>query len=197
MVESYKTIASISEGVYKEKGSKFFAYAHPVSSREEAKELNKFYRKKYYDARHHCFAYQINPQNLVTRAADDGEPSNSAGAPILGQIHSFELCNVMIMVVRYFGGTKLGVPGLINAYRSAAKDALNQASIIEKKIEATLTFKFEYPEMDKVMQVIKKYNLNILHQTMELNCVFRMSYHIEHAVSVLDEFENINGEIVI
>lgn len=162
MIESYKTITSVSEGVYKEKGSKFLSFAHPVASIEEAKKLNKQYRKEYYDARHHCFAYIIDPLNPQTRAADDGEPSNSAGAPILGQLNSFGLTNVMVMVVRYFGGTKLGVGGLINAYRSAAKDALVQSDIIDKAITIQYDLEFEYVQMNDVMVLFKACQVNII-----------------------------------
>lgn len=184
MITAFKTIKSFSEGFYKEKGSKFFSYAHPVSSIEEAKELNKFYRKKYYDARHHCFAYHINPEKPVTRAADDGEPSNAAGPPILGQIHSLELCNVMVMVVRYFGGTKLGVPGMINAYKSAAREALNNASIITEKIKSSVVLSFEYKELDVVMQLIKKYDMVILHQKMAMSCEFEIQFSLEYKQEV-------------
>lgn len=179
MIKEFKTILEASEGFYKEKGSKFFSYAHPVSSIEEAKDLNKHYRKKYYDARHHCFAYNINPHKPITRAADDGEPSNSAGPPILGQIHSLELSNVMVMVVRYFGGTKLGIPGMINAYKTAAKDALTNAIIQVEKVKMSCVLKFEYSQLDKVMQLIKKYDMKILSQEMALSCELKLSYFVE------------------
>jgi uncharacterized YigZ family protein len=172
LITSYTTISAISEGEYKEKGSKFLAFAHPIESIEEAKELIKEYKKQYYDARHHCFAYCINPSNEQTRAADDGEPNNSAGAPILGQIRSFDLCNVMVVVVRYFGGTKLGVSGLITAYRSAAFEALNNAEKIELQIKEVLTIRFDYVDMDKVMKIIKQFDLEIVKQKMELECNF-------------------------
>lgn len=183
MVTSYTTISAISEGEYKEKGSKFLAFAHPIKSIEEAKELIKTYKKQYYDARHHCFAYCINPSNEQTRAADDGEPNNSAGAPILGQIRSFELSNVMVVVVRYFGGTKLGVSGLITAYRSAAFEALNNAKKIELEIKEALTIRFDYVDMDKVMKVVKQFDLEIIKQNMQLECDFT----VKVTVAVLQE----------
>jgi uncharacterized YigZ family protein len=180
---TYKTILEVSEGLYKEKGSKFLAFAHPVSSIDEAKELVKQYKKDYYDARHHCFAYIIDPLNEQTRAADDGEPNNSAGAPILGQIKSFELENIMVMVVRYFGGTKLGVSGLITAYRSAAQEALQNAEIVELEIKEIIHINFSYIDMDKVMKVIKTYDLQIVSLEMSMDC----SYEIEVALSNLDK----------
>ena len=126
----FLTIQKKSEGIYKEKGSKFIAYAYPIKTEEEVRPLLKSLKKEYYDARHHCYAFVLGKDKKRFRAADDGEPSNSAGAPILGQIRSLDLTNVLVVVVRYFGGTKLGVPGLITAYREAAKDALNQSTIV-------------------------------------------------------------------
>lgn len=183
MKYTYKTILEVSEGLYKEKGSKFLAFAHPISSIDEAKELAKQYKKEYYDARHHCFAYIIDPLNEQTRAADDGEPNNSAGVPILGQIKSFELENVMVMVVRYFGGTKLGVSGLITAYKSAAQEALQNAEIVELEIKERIHIKFSYIDMDKVMKVIKTYDLQIVSLEMSMDC----SYEIEVALSNLEK----------
>lgn len=195
MIESYLTIENVSEGIYKEKGSKFLAYAHPVNSIEQAKKLNKWYRKEYYDARHHCFAYIINPTNPQTRAADDGEPSNSAGAPILGQLKSFELTNVMVMVVRYFGGTKLGVGGLINAYRSAAKDALQHAKIIEKAVLAVYEIEFEYLQMNQVMGLIKQFEAAIIEQEQLLNCKFTLEVELKHQAEFLLKAEKIEMKI--
>ena len=187
MKYTYKTILEVSEGIYKEKGSKFLAFAHPVSSVEEAKELAKQYKKVYYDARHHCFAYIIDPLNEQTRAADDGEPNNSAGAPILGQIKSFELENVMVMVVRYFGGTKLGVSGLITAYRSAAQEALQNAIVVELEIKAQINVKFSYIDMDKVMKIIKIYNLYIITQKMNLDCHYTLAVSLSTVEEVKQE----------
>ena len=188
-MSSYKTIEGVAQGEYREKGSKFFAFAHCVNSIEEAKALNKQYRKEYYDARHHCFAYIIDPENPITRAADDGEPSNSAGNPILGQIKSFGLTNVMIMVVRYFGGTKLGVPGLIRSYKMAAQDALGNATIVEKKIQATFSIHFGYESMDVVMQIIKKYEVDMKSQKIELSCEMTLSVNKDNFLEVLQQLE--------
>lgn len=196
MIESYRTIKELSTGQYKEKGSKFIAYAHPVSSIAEAKTLNKHYRSKFYDARHHCFAYLISPLAPVTRAADDGEPSNSAGAPILGQIRSRELMNVMVLVVRYFGGTKLGVSGLIHAYKSAASEALDQAMIVEKEVLSRLKIQFEYLVMDQVMKLVKKYDVIILEQEMELNCVFLLEFGVKNEKYLKEELQNVDCIVI-
>lgn len=186
----YQTIKSISEGVYKEKGSKFFAYSHPVQSEDEVKELVKQYKKEYYDARHHCYAYILGAEKDRFRAADDGEPANSAGNPILGQIRSKELTNVMVMVVRYFGGTKLGVPGLINAYRSAAEDALNNAKIIIEEVFVPLNISFTYDKMDTIMKIIKTYDLKIKANSFENNsCIYNIEYRIKDESQVLDKLQ--------
>lgn len=190
MKYTFRTIAKTSEGFYKDKGSKFIAFAHPVSSIEDAKELNKWYRIEFFDARHHCFAYLIDPTNEQSRAADDGEPSNSAGSPILGQIRSFDLSNVMVMVVRYFGGTKLGVPGLVTAYKSASFDALNLAEIIEIEIKESLKLSFSYQEMDKVMRVIKQFDLEIVKQEMQLDCSFDIKVPLSKLELVKIELED-------
>jgi uncharacterized YigZ family protein len=160
----YKSIEKISTGIFKEKGSKFLAFAHPVSSLDEIKELVKHYKKEYFDARHHCFAYIINPKNEQTRAYDDGEPNNSAGIPILGQLKSADLCNVFVLIVRYFGGTKLGVSGLVNAYKLAAYDAIANAKIIELEIKEELQVSVNYEQLETVMKAIKKHKIQILKQ---------------------------------
>ena len=186
MIVEIKTIQDISSGEYKEKGSKFLAYAHPVSSEEEVKELVKAYKKEYFDARHHCYAYILGAEKSQFRAADDGEPSNSAGNPILGQIRSNELTNVMVMVVRYFGGTKLGVPGLIHAYRSACSFALENSTIVLKKVSVKIELQFEYPSMNEVMKVIKDYDLKILSNKFDnTQCIYHIEYNLEYEEVVL------------
>ena len=160
----YKTIDKISEGIYKEKGSKFISYAYPVSTEEEIKEKIANIKKQYYDARHHCYAYMLGHERNTFRAVDDGEPSSTAGKPILGQILSNEITNVLIVVVRYFGGTKLGVGGLINAYKSAAADALDNNEIIEKTLDAYFKIEYDYLKMNDVMKLIKDEQLDILSQ---------------------------------
>ncbi len=153
--DQYTSIAAPTEGLFKDKGSRFIAFALPVSGEEEVKEAVDQVRKKYHDARHVCFAYRLGADNQKWRANDDGEPSGSAGRPILGQIDSYGLSDILIIVVRYFGGIKLGIPGLINAYRSAAADALSRAQIIEKTVCLTLTATFPYEKMGEVMKLTK------------------------------------------
>lgn len=190
MIESFQTISGNVSGEYKEKGSKFFAYAHPVKSEEEVKKLVKQYRKEYYDARHHCYGYVIGADAKRTRAADDGEPSNSAGAPILGQIKSKGLTNVFVMVVRYFGGTKLGVSGLINAYRSSAENALSQAHVITDFPVTERVLSFTYEKMDVVMRVVKDYELEIVSQDFQLDCYMVLSIKDKYLLKVDGELES-------
>ncbi|MCP4522442.1 MAG: YigZ family protein [Cytophagales bacterium] len=188
-VEQYQTIEKISEGVYKEKGSKFFAYAYPVQTEEEIREIVKGLRKEYYDARHHCFAFMLGADQKRFRANDDGEPSNSAGNPILGQICSHNLTDILIVVVRYFGGTKLGVAGLINAYRSSALDAIEQATIITKDVTESVKIGFDYFAMNDVMKVIKDYNPEVLHQSFDNTCEMTLSLKIGMAEEVKGKLE--------
>jgi len=168
--DQYRSIKSKSEGFFKDRSSKFYALAFPVTKEEEIKTIREEIRKEYYDARHHVYAYRLGSDMKIFRASDDGEPSNSSGPPILGKIKSFELTDILIIVVRYFGGTKLGIPGLINAYGSAAEDAINNAEIIIKTITKNITVKFEYPQMNDVMRIIKDNNLNIVEQDFQLAC---------------------------
>ena len=157
MSDYFKTIREASEGLYKEKMSKFLSFAHPVSTAEEAKEVVKQYQKKYFDARHVCWAYMIGWEREEFRFNDDGEPSGTAGKPILGQINSFELTDVLILVVRYFGGTLLGTGGLIKAYKEAAADAINNAEIITKTVDDIIEIDFEYIQLNDVMRVLKQF----------------------------------------
>lgn len=164
MADAYLTISSITEGVYKEKGSKFLGFAHPITTENEVKEILEKIKKRYYDASHHCYAYRIGVEQEKTRAYDDGEPAHTAGTPILGQIRSKNLTNVLIIVVRYFGGTKLGVGGLITAYKNAAAEALANAQIIEKRILLKLLIQFDYSHTNDVMGLLKQYKIKILSQ---------------------------------
>ena len=166
----YKTIEETYEGAFSEKRSKFVSIAIPVNSEDEVKEHLDELRKKYYDARHVCWAYHIGTDDVKFRANDDGEPSGTAGRPILGQIRSFELTDILIAVVRYFGGIKLGTGGLIVAYKAAAADVLEQAVIVEKTIDESLTFTFEYPFMNEVMRIVKEMEPTILAQNFEMSC---------------------------
>lgn len=190
--DTYKTIAKASpEVLYKEKNSKFFGYAFPISSEEEVKPLIELLKKEHFSARHWCYAYQIGTTKIQYRANDDGEPNNSAGMPIYGQIQSFEVTNVLVVVVRYFGGVKLGVGGLISAYREGAKLALEAAEIIEKTIDVHFRVTFDYKNMNKVMRIIKEKNLTIVSQVMNENCQIEISTRKKNAEMVLDIFTNL------
>jgi uncharacterized YigZ family protein len=168
--DSYLTLKSDSEGIYKEKGSRFLAFAYPVKSEEETKEKLAHLRKKYYDARHHCYAYMLGKNQDQYRVNDDGEPNHSAGDPILGQIRSNGITDVLIVVIRYFGGTKLGVSGLINAYKSAAAAAITNNSIITAVLHDQVKIDFEYLSMNEVMKLIKDYELQIIEQHFDNQC---------------------------
>lgn len=170
MNDSYKTIQGTGEGYYTEKRSKFLAFAHHVESAEEVKKIVDGYRKKYYDARHCCYAYMLGADRSAYRANDDGEPSSTAGKPILGQINSKELTNILICVIRYYGGVNLGTGGLIVAYRTAAADAISHCEIVERLVEEEVTFSFSYPMMNGVMRVIKDMDARIVAQKFELSC---------------------------
>ena len=172
--DTYKTIEAFSAGEYSEKRSKFLAFAHPVKSVEEVKELVEHYQKKYYDARHCCYAYMLGSDRTVFRANDNGEPSGTAGKPILGQINSNELTDVLVIVVRYFGGIKLGTSGLIVAYRTAAAEALAAAAFVERTVDDEVEVLFEYPFMNDVMRVVKEEEPTIVSQTYDMDCMMRL-----------------------
>jgi uncharacterized YigZ family protein len=175
---SFKTIKEKTEGFYKEKGSKFLSFAIPVRNETDIKgELDKL-RKQYFDARHHCYAWMLGAEKTKFRSSDDGEPNHSAGDPILGQIRSKEITNVLIVVVRYFGGTKLGVGGLIVAYKTAAADALEKAIIIEEEIKETLTVTFGYSSTPEIMRLIKDFDVNITHQSFESKSEMNLEYKL-------------------
>ena len=169
-MDSYRTIRTLSEGIYSEKRSKILALAMPVRSVEEVKQLVAEYQKKYYDARPVCYAYMLGAERKEFRANDNGEPSGTAGKPILGHINSNELTDILIIVVRYFGGVKLGTSGLIVAYRLAAAEAIAAAEIIEKTVDEDITFMFEYPFMNDVMRIVKEENPQIVSQGFENDC---------------------------
>ena len=166
----YRTIVACAEGEYSEKRSKFHAFAHPVRTIEEVKGWVEHYQKKYYDARHCCYAYMLGADRKDFRANDNGEPSGTAGKPILGQINSNELTNILIIVVRYFGGIKLGTSGLIVAYKAAAAEAIAAATIIEKTVDEDVTVMFEYPFMNDVMRIVKEEEPEILNQSYDMDC---------------------------
>ncbi|WP_289187978.1 YigZ family protein [uncultured Bacteroides sp.] len=175
MEDVYKTIEFPAEGQYKEKGSRFIALAYPVRQEEEIRTIVAAIKEKYYDARHHCYAWRLGADKKLFRANDDGEPSSTAGKPILGQIQSHDLTDILIVVVRYFGGIKLGVSGLINAYREATADALQNAVMVEKTVNEVLRVRFNYPVMNDVMRIVKETNPEILERQFELECEMLLS----------------------
>ena len=171
MEDTYRSIDKPSTGIYKEKGSKFLSFAYPVDSEEEIQELIHQLKKQYYDARHHCYAYVLDKDMDTYRANDDGEPNHSAGDPILGQIRSNELSHILIVVVRYFGGTKLGVGGLIRAYKTAAAEAISSANTVIRTVMVPFSITFDYLSMDEIMRTIKRYDLKIIAQEFDNNCL--------------------------
>ena len=174
MTDEYKTIAATSEGYYTEKRSKFLAFAHHVETVDQVKELIAGYRKKYYDARHVCYAYMLGADRAEFRANDDGEPSSTAGKPILGQINSNELTDILIVVVRYYGGVNLGTSGLIVAYREAASDAIAHATTELRQVEEDIVYSFAYPQMNDVMRIVKEMQPRIVSQTFDNTCVIHL-----------------------
>ncbi|MGG7037072.1 MAG: IMPACT family protein [Flavobacterium sp.] len=187
--DTYNTLSCPSEEIlYKEKNSKFFGYAFPVTNEEEIKLHLDRLRKQHFNAVHHCYAYQLGTDKIIFRANDDGEPANTAGAPIYGQIQSFDITNVLVAIVRYFGGVKLGVGGLISAYRTAAQMTLNNSEIIEKTIDVHFAVSFDYKNMNKVMRVIKEKRLDIVSQQMNDSCEIIISTRKKNAETVFDIF---------
>lgn len=192
MNDTYKTIAFPSEEIlFKEKNSKFFGYAFPVTTEDEIKNHLEILRKQHYGAVHFCYAFQIGTEKIQFRANDDGEPSNTAGAPIYGQIQSFGVTNILVVVVRFFGGIKLGVGGLISAYRTAAQMALEASEIVEKTINIHYIVSFDYKNMNKVMRVIKEKNLEIVSQTMNESCEIEIATRKKNAEMVFDIFNSL------
>ncbi|MFI1745869.1 IMPACT family protein [Thalassobellus sediminis] len=190
--DTYKTIETATELVlFKDKNSKFFGYLFPVSNVEAIKPHIEALKKEHHAARHWCYAYQIGTETIVYRANDDGEPSNSAGMPIYGQIQSFEVTNLLIVVVRYFGGVKLGVGGLINAYKTTAQMTLEASSIIEKTINKDFLITFDYKNMNTVMRIIKEKKLNIINQKLEMDCQITISVRKKEAESVFKIFNQL------
>ncbi|WP_194974979.1 IMPACT family protein [Aquiflexum lacus] len=196
--DTYLTLLNDSEGLYKEKGSKFLSFAFPVSHEDEVKEKLEFLRKKYYNARHHCYAYVIGKDKEIFRANDDGEPNHSAGDPILGQIRSNQLTNVLIVVVRYFGGVKLGVGGLISAYRTATAEAISNNVIMEAIVKNRVNLQFDYLSMNDVMKIIKDYNLEIINQQFDNDCKITLLVRKGLLNEIISKLENLEGaEITI
>ena len=191
MTDEYRTIASTSEGYYTEKRSKFLAFAHHVQTVDEVKDIIAQYRKKYYDARHVCYAYMLGAERLEFRANDDGEPSSTAGKPILGQINSNELTDILIVVVRYYGGVNLGTSGLIVAYREAASDAISHATIETRQVEDIVKYSFAYPQMNDVMRIVKDMNPRIISQTYDNTCEIVLSIRKSEAEQLRNKLKSL------
>ena len=194
MTDEYKTLKTEGEGYYTDKRSKFLAFAHHVSTVEEIKEILARYRKKYFDARHVCYAYMLGPERLEFRANDDGEPSSTAGKPILGQINSNELTDILIVVVRYYGGVNLGTSGLIVAYREAAADAISHSEIETRQVEEIITYNFPYPMMNDVMRIVKDMQPRIVSQTYDNTCEIRLSIRKSEAEQLKNRLNKLSFE---
>lgn len=194
MTDEYRTISGTSEGYYTEKRSKFLAFAHHVEDVAEVKDIVAGYRKKYYDARHVCYAYMLGAERLEFRANDDGEPSSTAGKPILGQINSNELTNILIVVVRYYGGVNLGTSGLIVAYREAAADALAHANVETRQVEEIVKYSFAYPQMNDVMRIVKDMNPRIVSQTYDNTCEIVLSIRKSEAEQLKSKLAKLSFE---
>jgi len=190
---TYKTIAATTQAEFKDRGSKFIAYSFPLNNTDDIKQSLQLLKKEHPKAVHHCYAYRLGTDGTQYRANDDGEPSGSAGRPILGQIDSAGLTNVLVVVVRYFGGTLLGVPGLINAYKTAASECLSLATITEKNIEHPVTLDFDYSLMNEVMQVLKQNDVSVYKQDMQLFCIFEIGIPLANKEQALQKLNDIHG----
>lgn len=191
--DTYKTITLSSQGLYKEKGSRFISFAIPVSDQDEIKTIIDKIRKEHHEARHHCYAYMIGHERTLWRVNDDGEPSGTAGRPILGQINSYCLTNILIVVSRYFGGTLLGVSGLINAYRTAAASAIQNAELIEKTLQEYYEITYPYISMNDVMRILKEENLGQSQQSFDLECRLLLNFRVSVREKVLNRLSRIDG----
>jgi uncharacterized YigZ family protein len=188
-VYSFRTVLQPADSIYKEKGSRFLAFVFPVANEVEVKAAIESLKKKYFDARHHCFAWTLGPEKKLFRAFDDGEPNHSAGDPILGQIRSRDLTNVLVVVVRYFGGTKLGVGGLISAYKTAAGEALDKAGMIERDVIVKIDIKYDYNVTPEIMKAVKDFNLKIISQDFGDRCSLEMEVSLRNKLSLLEKFQ--------
>lgn len=189
--DSYKSIEFTSSGIFKDKGSKFLSFAYPVETESEIKEIISTIKKEYFDARHHCYAYRLGYKGDIWRVNDDGEPSSTAGRPIYGQILSNELSDILIVVVRYFGGTKLGVPGLIKAYKTASSEAISKASICEKIATTILRFSFDYIQMNDIMKALKEFNIVPSSQIFDNNCLIEANVRLRDEDKFKDKISSI------
>ena len=195
--DSYLTIAEPAEAIYKERSSKFLVYAYPVESEEEIKLHLDRLRKEFFDATHHCYAYRLGAEGEVFRANDDGEPSGTAGKPILGQLLSAQLTNCLVVVVRYFGGTKLGVSGLISAYKESTAAVIEEAEIIEKTVDRVFTLEYPYLVMNDVMRIIKEEQPNILSQEFDNLCTMHLSMRESRAEALLGKLRKVEGASIL
>jgi uncharacterized YigZ family protein len=191
-LDTYLTISSSSEALYKDKGSKFYAFAYPVQTIEQIKDILAEKRKEYYDARHVCYAYMLGYERNQFRANDDGEPSGTAGRPILGQINSSNLTDILIVVVRYFGGTLLGTSGLIQAYKTSAAEAISTATIEKRIVEKTFVSKFGYQDLNAVMRIMKDFDLTIINQIQEMDCTLYFRIRLGDIERVRDRFDKLD-----
>ena len=191
-LDTYLTISSSSEALYKDKGSKFYAFAYPVQTIEQIKDILAEKRKEYYDARHVCYAYMLGYERNIFRANDDGEPSGTAGRPILGQINSSNLTDILIIVVRYFGGTLLGTSGLIQAYKTSAAEVIAAATIEERIVEKTFVSKFGYQDLNAVMRIMKDFDLSIVNQIQEMDCTLYFRIRLGDIERVRDRFDKLD-----
>lgn len=191
--DTYQTILNQSEGIFRDKGSKFLAYAYPFKDETKLKEFLEALKSEHPKARHYCFAYRLTPDRTVFRVNDDGEPSGTAGRPILNTLLSKELTNVLVVVVRYFGGTLLGVPGLINAYKSAAEDALDQAEIIQKTVQDVYQINFNYLQMNDVMRLVKEESLDAFDQEFDMACQLKLAINQSELNGIISKLEAIEG----
>ncbi len=190
MLEEYRTIKSPSESYFKEKASKFYSFAYPIQSETEVKERINTLKNQYKDAGHYCYAFKLGVKGEKYRYSDDGEPNNSAGKPIYGQLNSFNITNVLVVIVRYFGGTKLGVGGLVQAYKEGARTALENATIITKEVTEQITIHFKYEDMNVLMSLVKIFDLKIIAQKFELDCVITLEYSIKKKANLMLKLEN-------
>jgi uncharacterized YigZ family protein len=191
--DTYKTISAPAEGIFRDKGSKFIAYAYPIKSEEEVKPLIINLRAEHAKARHFCYAYRLSPNRAIFRINDDGEPSGTAGRPILNCLLSADITNILIVVVRYFGGTLLGVPGLINAYKNASSEALKTSEVVNKTVNDVYEIYFEYLQMNDVMKLVKEENLDILEQNFDINCILKLEIRKAQLNTVLNKLDKIDG----
>lgn len=194
--DCYKTINAPAQGIFKDKGSKFIAYAYPIRSEHDAKERLATVKGEHPKARHHCWAYRLTPDGLVFRINDDGEPSGTAGRPILNTLMSLGVTNIMVIVVRYFGGTLLGVPGLINAYKTATQEVLSNAEIVERQVMGRYRISFEYERMNDVMRVVKEESLSVLKQDFDTRCTLELEIPKANQSRALGKMEQLEGTMV-